>query len=105
GEVLRAAHRWPDARAAVAHAFDEAPDPVARARCLLERARVWRDAGNADSAGAGFAAAARLGPDSTVREIAWWEEAQVGEGGRERSRATPARASRPALRSSSRRSC
>ena len=80
GEVLRAAHRWPDARAAVAHAFDEAPDPVARARCLLERARVWRDAGNADSAGAGFAAAARLGPDSTVRETAWWEDAQMEEG-------------------------
>lgn len=87
-EVQRMLRRFPAGLRTLAAAMALAPADAERAACLLERARLHRDAGRADSSYAWFEAAARAAPDSGMRETAWWEGAQeaeeAGEGPRAR---------------------
>jgi tetratricopeptide (TPR) repeat protein len=78
-EVSRMMNRDAAGLAAIEVATRLAPGDAERARCLLERARLHRDAGRADSSLAWYRRAARATPDSTLRETAWWEAGQEAE--------------------------
>ncbi|MBI1798783.1 MAG: lytic transglycosylase domain-containing protein [Candidatus Eisenbacteria bacterium] len=62
-------------------------DSLYEPRVVLERARVYRDAGRADSAYALFQRTTRMPRADTWRELAWWELAQEAEQHGERARA------------------
>jgi tetratricopeptide (TPR) repeat protein len=79
GEVLRMGRRFEAALEVLGEAAGVAPDPAARARIQLERARVHRDAGAWSEAEQAFASAA-AGPDTAARALALWEGARALEG-------------------------
>jgi soluble lytic murein transglycosylase-like protein len=75
-EILRGARRFTEARAALARIETVAADSAARARGLLERARVERDAGREAEAEAAYGLVITLAREPRVLEAAGWESGQ-----------------------------
>jgi len=81
GEILRLDRSYLAAARALDAAARLAADSESRATVLLERARVFRDAGDRPRAFAAWDRAARLATAPETRETAWWEEMREAEEG------------------------
>ena len=78
-EMQRLSRRLIPAGTTLDRAIKLAPDPAARARVWLERARIERDAGAFQRAYAAYARAASLAPGSSTAEAAQWEVGREAE--------------------------